>query len=372
MASESSITAQTVLRYIVGLAIAASIVFLLWYFRDIVIYILVSAVLAIVGRFLVDYLAKIHIGERYMPRGLASAVTLVVMWCVFGLLFALFVPLVFGKINELSTLDMPSVMASVEQPLNRLQHYISVLFSVPAADISMSDLLRETLKNIIDYRTVNNAFSSVISWGVSGFIAFFSISFITFFFMKEEGLFSRMVLGLFPDKYQTNAENALHKVTWLLSRYFTGILAESGIIMIIISSVLWLFGMRVQDACFIGLVMGVMNVIPYAGPTMGGILSVVMGVISPVEGWSIASTVMLITGTLVSVKVIDDFIIQPTLYSSRVKAHPLEIFIVILIAGYVGGVVGMLLAIPSYTVLRVFAKEFFSEFSLVRKLTEQI
>ena len=63
---------------------------------------------------------------------------------------------------------------------------------------------------------------------------------------------------------------------------------------------------------------------------------------------------------------------QPTLYSERVKAQPLEIFLVILIAGSLAGVIGMLLAIPLYTVLRVFAKEFFSQISLVRKLTEKI
>ena len=64
--------------------------------------------------------------------------------------------------------------------------------------------------------------------------------------------------------------------------------------------------------------------------------------------------------------------LQPTIYSERVKAHPLEVFLVILVAGYMAGVLGMLLAIPSYTVLRVLAKEFFSEFSLVKKLTQNI
>ena len=54
------------------------------------------------------------------------------------------------------------------------------------------------------------------------------------------------------------------------------------------------------------------------------------------------------------------------------KAHPLEVFLVILIAGNVAGITGMLLAIPSYTVLRVLAKEFFSEFALVQKLTQNI
>ena len=79
-----------------------------------------------------------------------------------------------------------------------------------------------------------------------------------------------------------------------------------------------------------------------------------------------------IAGSLLIIKGFDDFVLQPTLYSERVKAHPLEIFIVILIAGSLAGIVGMLLAIPSYTVLRVFAKEFFSQFRLVQKLTEKI
>jgi predicted PurR-regulated permease PerM len=69
---------------------------------------------------------------------------------------------------------------------------------------------------------------------------------------------------------------------------------------------------------------------------------------------------------------IDDFVLQPSIYSSKVQAHPLEIFIVILMAGSMGGIMGLLVAVPSYTVIRVFAKEFFSEVSLVRKLTDKI
>ena len=96
-----------------------------------------------------------------------------------------------------------------------------------------------------------------------------------------------------------------------------------------------------------------------------------MDIITPIDG-NIVYTVVAIVSTIVSVKVVDDFIIQPTIYSDRVQAHPLEIFLCILVAGTVAGVWGMLLAIPLYTVLRVFAREFFSEYSLVRKLTSQM
>ena len=97
-----------------------------------------------------------------------------------------------------------------------------------------------------------------------------------------------------------------------------------------------------------------------------------MGIVTPIGGMTVGYTAVVIIGSLLILKGLDDFVLQPTLYSSRVKAHPLEIFLVILIAGSLAGILGMLLAIPSYTVLRVFAKEFFSQFSLVRKLTEKI
>ena len=212
----------------------------------------------------------------------------------------------------------------------------------------------------------------MVTLAVASVIAFFSISFITFFFLRDDGLFYAMVTALFPDRYQQNVTHALNSVTVLLSRYFRGILAESFLLMLAVSLVMMAFGMRAQDAFFIGLIMGVMNVVPYAGPTIGGAVSVCMGIITPIEGMSIGHTMLVIAGSLLILKGLDDFVLQPTLYSERVKAQPLEIFLVILIAGSLAGVIGMLLAIPLYTVLRVFAKEFFSQISLVRKLTEKI
>ena len=158
----------------------------------------------------------------------------------------------------------------------------------------------------------------------------------------------------------------------LLSRYFTGLFAESLILMVVISVTLVAFGMHTENACFIGVILGVMNVIPYAGPLMGGIAAMFVGIVSPIDGCTIGYTIAVIVGTLLTVKCLDDFVLQPTLYSERVNAHPLEVFIVILLAGSAGGIVGMLLAIPSYTVLRVFAKEFFSQYSLVKNLTKDI
>ena len=350
-------TPQTFLRFIAGAAVAAAVLFLVWYFSSIVVYILVSAVLAVMGNPLVKFLSGLHFKGWQVPRWLAALATLVVIWVVLATLCSLFVPLVFNKINQFAHVDFAAVVGSIGEPIARMQHDLQALFSLPESTFSLSDELTAALRQIIDINSLNTIFS---------------VSFITFFFLKEEGLFYAMVTSVFPEHYHGNITRALDSVTVLLARYFTGILSESLLLTIAVTLVMMAFGMKAADAGFIGLIMGVMNVVPYAGPLIGGVVSVFVGIVSPIEGMSVGHTAFVIAGSLLILKGMDDFILQPTLYSERVKAHPLEIFLVILIAGSLAGILGMLLAIPSYTVLRVFAKEFFSQFRLVRKLTEKI
>lgn len=367
-----AITPQGILRFSVGALLTAAILFLVWYFSSVVIYILVSAVLAIMGRPIVNWLCRQHIGKYMMPRWVAASITLVVILVIFVATFSLFIPLVFSKINEFAHLDFSQVLASVEEPIAHTQAYLQRTFALPATQFSLTDTLVSTFSDLINYNTINSTFTSIINITLSTLISVFSISFITFFFLKEDGLFYAMVTAMFPERLQANVTRALDSITVLLARYFTGILTESLILMVVISTIMILFGMKTDNALLIGLIMGVLNVIPYAGPLMGGIISAFIGIVTPIEGYTAIHTVIIICVTLFCIKGFDDFVLQPTIYSERVKAHPLEIFLVILIAGYMAGILGMLLAIPSYTVLRVLAKEFFSEFTLVQKLTHNI
>lgn len=363
---------QTIWKFLAGAVLTAVVLFLLWYFSSIVVYILVSAVLAVMGRPLVRRLERVRIRRWQMPRALAALVTLVVIWLIAATVAMLFLPLVFDKIYQFSNLDFAAVVGNIEAPVAQLQRYLSELFAMPVGAFSLQEALISHLKEWINLESINHIFSSIIGLMLSSAVAIFSISFITFFFLKEDGLFYAMVTAIFPERYAENITRALDEVTYLLSRYFRGLLTESLLLMIAVTVTMTAFGMKLQDAAFIGLVMGVMNVVPYAGPLIGGVLSLFVGIVSPIEGQSIGYTATVIVCSLLALKSLDDFVLQPTLYSERVKAHPLEVFLVILMAGSAAGILGMLLAIPAYTVLRVFAKEFFSEFSLVRKLTENI
>ncbi len=359
-------------RFALGIVATAVAFYLLWYFSDIVIYILISAVLGIIGRPLVRRISVVKIRDRYIPRGVAALLTTILMWALFATFFSIFIPLIFNKLSEFSHLDMVQVISSINDPIIALQEHISETFSIPMREFSLTDALVASMREWLNIDVVNSVVGSFVSTATDFVIALFSITFITFFFLKEDDLFYSMVTTVFPKRYEENITRALDSVTILLVRYFTGILAESFIMMIVVSLGLLLFGASGENAFFTGLVVGVINVIPYVGPMIGFAIGLFVGLVSPIEGMTIVQTLLCTGGTILTAQGLDNFVLQPVLYSNRVKAHPLEIFIVILIAGNLAGVVGMLLAIPSYTVIRVFAKEFFNNFRLVQALTENL
>ncbi|NJM16503.1 MAG: AI-2E family transporter [Bacteroidales bacterium] len=146
-------------------------------------------------------------------------------------------------------------------------------------------------------------------------------------------------------------------------------------IIVLITIGMTFIGIGFKTALVIGLVVGIFNIIPYLGPLMGGGIGLLLGVASNISLPFYPELATLVTYMLVvlaAVQLIDNILFQPLIYSSSVNAHPLEIFIVIMIAGSMAGVAGMILAIPGYTILRVFAKEFFNHLKVVKKITKKI
>lgn len=359
-------------KYLIGLLVAAVVVFIVWRFNSIVVYILVSAVLSIIGRPLVDAIQRLKIRNFRPPKWLAALLTLIGMWAVLITFFTLFIPLVFGKLAELTRLDIPYILESFREPIQSFQDWIVRTFAVGAADFSLTDQIGTFLSQKFDPAKLMSIVTSTISTVTNMGIAIFSITFITFFFLKEDRLFTYMVVSLFPKKYENNIIHAIDSATKLLIRYFTGILAESATMFILLSCAFLLWGFDAPTAFFMGFTVGMLNVIPYVGPLLSGTICVIVGILSPLAGYTTFGMVVVVLSMILLIQGFDNFVLQPYLYSRRVKAHPLEIFIVILVAGSLAGIIGMLLAIPSYTVLRVFAKEFLYNLRIVQELTRKM
>jgi predicted PurR-regulated permease PerM len=191
--------------------------------------------------------------------------------------------------------------------------------------------------------------------------------------LKEENLFRNSLFIFIPEKHHKATEKVVTESKGLLIRYYLGVLLEVIGVMTLITIGLKIFG--IKNALLIGFFAGIMNIIPYIGPLIGGVIGLTLGIISTLAlgSYSELLPVFLKTfGVLLVVNFIDNNILVPIIYSKSVKSHPLEIFLVIIIGGGLAGLVGMLFAVPVYTLLRVIAREFFNQFRVVRKLTDQI
>ena len=362
-------------RYIlIGLGIVLAIL-TLWYFIHIVSYILISAVIALIGKPLVDLLGKIRLYKLKLPKWFRALSTLLILWLIFLVFFRIITPLLVNEVNALASIDSQKILASLEEPIIELEKIIDKYELGGTEKFSVQEFLTQKTSSILNISFLSNMFSSFAGAVGNIFIAFFAISFISFFFLKDERLFADAILSLVPDKHVESFKHAMNSTRHLLMRYFIGILGQVSGIFILVTTGLTIIGFNFGLSLLIGLIAAVLNVIPYIGPLIGGSIGVLIGIAAHID-LSFYSELLPLIGlmTLVFavVQLIDNFVFQPLIFSNSVNAHPLEIFLVILIAGSLAGIPGMILAIPAYTVIRVFAKEFFNNFKVVKKLTKNI
>jgi predicted PurR-regulated permease PerM len=192
-------------------------------------------------------------------------------------------------------------------------------------------------------------------------------------------MFLQFIVTLVPNQYEEAVKNTLEDTVYLLQRYFQGVLLQMTVITVFITIALSIIGL--QNAFLIGIIAALLNLIPYLGPILGAgfALAITLVTNSELPFYDVMLPLLFKVGVIFSLmQLLDNLILQPFIFSNRVMAHPLEIFIVVLLAAQVGviigigAVVGMVLAIPTYTIFRVVARSFLSEFKVVQKLTNRI
>jgi len=361
-------------KYLIGIAATLIIGFIAWYFSSIVIYIVISAVISLMSKPLMDVLLKLKFKQHHIPRSLAASITLLSFLGIFAALFFIIAPLLGTFFAKIASLDITEIGVKISEPFERLNQSMINMFPSIGSDFKIENIIFEELKQIFTTSSIASIFASVASLLLDTVLGVMVVLFITFFFLKEQNMFDNMVIALFPEKYELNAKRALISVNNLLVRYFIGISVQ--IISITTLNTIGLHfiaGLEFSNALVLAFMTGVFNIVPYLGPWIGAALSILITITTqvPIDG-QIGSLILMMAAVFLTTQIVDNFVFQPFIFSSSVKAHPLEIFIVILIAANLAGVLGMLVAIPAYTVIRVFAREFFSHFRLVQKLTNKI
>jgi predicted PurR-regulated permease PerM len=201
----------------------------------------------------------------------------------------------------------------------------------------------------------------------------FSVLFISFFFLKDNKLLQRGILMFVPKDKETRTVTSIHTINQLLSRYFLGLLLQLLVLFLIYTATLLLVG--IENAIVIAFLCALFNIIPYLGPIIGGVIMIVLTMTSNL-GADFSSVVLPNTGFvligLIIGQLVDNFFSQPIIYSSSVKSHPLEIFLIIIIAGLLFGIVGMIIAVPGYTAIKVILKHFMYDNAIVRNITKNL
>jgi predicted PurR-regulated permease PerM len=287
----------------------------------------------------------------------------------------IFIPLVTTQINYFSTIDSEKIVQIVAGPINKVESLFRAFNKDITKEFTIQDFIVGKVAGVLNINMIQNFIGSLISILGNVLIAIFSITFITFFFLKDQRLFFESILMWVPDKYFDNVTRALYSIKRLLTRYFIGIVIQSTCIMILVTIGMTIVGIDFRQALVMGLILGILNVIPYVGPWIGLFIALIMGVASHINQDFTTVVVPLITYMIIVEAIthlIDNVLFQPIIFSNSVKAHPLEIFIVVLAAGFAAGIPGMILGIPAYTVMRVLAREFFYNFKAVQKITSSL
>jgi predicted PurR-regulated permease PerM len=359
---------QGILRAVSIIVGVLVLLYFLYKIQSVLAYVAIAAVIALIGRPLVLFLRR----RLKFPNTVAVVVTILLMVGAIGGLIALFIPVITEQGKNLSLLDIDDL----QKNLNALYLQMTQYFS--ASPVAMNEMLKESAleKNILEQLNIGfiptflNSFLSVLS---SMSIGLFSVLFISFFFLKDRKLFQNGLLLFVPQEKETQLINSIEKINNLLSRYFVGLLLQIFILFVIYTVVLLLVG--IENALVIAFLCALFNIIPYIGPIIGGVIMIILTMTSNL-GADFSSVILPKSGyVLIGLAIgqlVDNFFSQPFIFSNSVKSHPLEIFLIIIIAGLLFGVVGMIVAVPSYTAIKVIFKEFLSENKMVKSLTKNL
>ena len=327
-------------------------------------YVIIASILTLLARPVVKLLtSKLKFGST-----LASIVAISFILIVISGVISLLIPLVLEQGKNLSLLNVNAFQDKINTLYIEFNGYLNK-FNIDLSQ-SLIDIEGLTKNSVEAIPVLLNSVGSILGSITLGIL---SVIFITFFLLKDGEYFEKLFTQLFPTKMKKRIEKSLIEIKVLLSRYFLGLLFQITILFTIYTIILLIFG--VKDAVVIAFLCALLNLIPYIGPLIGIILMSFLTMTSYLgQDFSsviIPKTIYVIVG-YVFAQLIDNFLSQPYIFSNSIKSHPLEIFLVILSGGILFGIVGMILAIPLYTVIKVFLKVFFSNNALVKKLTKNI
>lgn len=356
-------------------------VWFVWKFYVIILYFLIAAIISLLGRPVMDLLEKIKLGRFQFPTALAALISMSVLIGIIFLVVAAFVPVITQKATEISNINTERASEAIQNQMENIDEFIlrfqhsdtTSVDSLQSSRQTVEATINSKLREWLNITSIQNILSSLLGSIGNIIVGVFSIVFISFFFLRDEKLFYNILMTLTPTRFEPNAKRILSNSKRTLTRYAGGIIIQSIVVFVLVWAGLMIMGS--ENALIIAFFCAIMNVIPYLGPIIGTLFALLIElttVLSHDPYTPIVPMILKLVILIQGVQLIDNYISQPIIFSKRIKAHPLEIFFIVLVFGSLGGIPGMIIAVPVYSFMRIIAKEFFSEYKIVRKITADI
>lgn len=360
----SKLITNGILRAIAVLTAIVVLGYFLIMIQSVLIYIIIAAIIALIAKPMILFLRK----KLKFPNTIAVVSTMVLFVSLIIGITGMFIPLVIEQGESLSLLKTKGLEENIGNLITQANEYftsknIDILSELQGADVFAS------------LKSIPNLLNSIVGALGSFSVGLFSVLFISFFFMKDSKMFKSALLTLMPKGTEDRFSHSLEKINDLLSRYFIGLVIQITILFVIYTIILLVIG--VSNAVVIAFLCALLNIIPYVGPLISAFLMIVLTMTSGLgqdldfQAEILPKTVYVMIGFIIA-QVVDNFASQPIIFSKTTKSHPLEIFLIIIIGGLLAGPLGMIIAVPSYTVLKVILKEFISDNKIVSSLTKDI
>jgi predicted PurR-regulated permease PerM len=333
---------------------------LAWFFSSIFIYFIISMVFATILRPLTSYLSQISFYGFSVPRFMAVIFSFFTLIATMAFFILLFIPLVNEQIQILIHIDYEELLTRISAPLARFEEFLIRNELAREEPGALVNNMQEYIASLIQPFNLTTIINHVISLAGSFFIGLLAVVFITFFLLYEKGLLRKMIIGLIPNKYFEVSIVAIYKIEKLLSNYLLGLMLQMFSIFSIVYLGLLIIG--VNYALAIAVFAAFANLIPYLGPILGASFGIFVALSTGENLFTVNDYIFVTLQILLVfafVQITDNLLLQPLIFSKSIKAHPLEIFIIIFVGATLAGILGMIAAIPTYTVVRVTFLELF-------------
>jgi predicted PurR-regulated permease PerM len=284
--------------------------------------------------------------SRFMPRGLAILLSFLLVVGLIVLAAIYLVPLVVEQLASLVS-AVPDIANTVGQYLQNALDFLQNRGLLPSDPQQIISRIRDDAANAaqtVAGSVLSGAFGFVYS--TFGFVVtLFGIIFIGAYLLVDVRRVEATFLRAVPHDYRHDAKTLWEAFGYSLSKYLGGlalVLATQGAI-----SAVGLFLLGVPYALVLGAVVSVMAVIPYLGAWISGTLAVIVAL-------TVSPTTALLTAFLfLGIQQLEGNFLTPKIQGDTLHVHPILIFLAVIIGGGLGGIPGVIVAVPTSAVLRV-------------------